>query len=444
MAKKLKKSATNAKNTGKNVSAKNNRQTRKQTEDDKNKHKSAIIKDHNLKFKNKSTKNKLTKTVKQIHKNGEKRAFINILNSDTVNVVNVKNKDKGKISRQVQNKKNQQINDKKLIQQKQNKKNKISDQSKNKLNNDKELAKKAKSKSTGLETKQKQKLNEKTKKLSKVLKKQIRQKESKFSTVPKKKNNDSQVIINRNLDIKHLEKLLANKQKEQKMKEINMKPQSLRQRMMTKLKASRFRYLNETLYNNESSESKKYFKSDPDAFKAYHEGYKQQVDQWPVNPLDIVIASIKKMPKEYIVADFGCGEARLATVVPHKVHSFDFVSLNENVTACDVAHTNLLASSVNVVVFCLSLMGTNLKDYIVEANRVLKKGGILKIAEVESRFEQVKDFIEAINSYGFKIIWKDLSHNLFYFLDFEKEKDIRGRRNNLPPITLKPCLYKKR
>lgn len=444
MAKKLKKSATNAKNTGKNVSAKNNRQTRKQTEDDKNKHKSAIIKDHNLKFKNKSTKNKLTKTVKQIHKNGEKRAFINILNSDTVKVVNVKNKDKGKISRQIQNKKNQQINDKKLIQQKQNKKNKISDQSKNKLSNNKELAKKAKSKSTGLETKQEQKLNKKTKKLSEVLKKQIRQKESKFSTVPPKKNNDSQVIINRNLDIKRLEKLLANKQKEQKKKEINIKPQSLRQRMMTKLKASRFRYLNETLYNNESSESKKYFKSDPDAFKAYHEGYKQQVDQWPVNPLDIVIASIKKMPKEYIVADFGCGEARLATVVPHKVHSFDFVSLNENVTACDVAHTNLLTSSVNVVVFCLSLMGTNLKDYIVEANRVLKKGGILKIAEVESRFEQVKDFIEAINSYGFKIIWKDLSHNLFYFLDFEKEKDIRGRRNNLPPITLKPCLYKKR
>lgn len=72
------------------------------------------------------------------------------------------------------------------------------------------------------------------------------------------------------------------------------------------------------------------------------------------------------------------------------------------------------------------------------------RSGILKIAEVESRFEQVNDFIEAINSYGFKIIWKDLSHNLFYFLDFEKEKDIRGKRNNLPPITLKPCLYKKR
>lgn len=78
-------------------------------------------------------------------------------------------------------------------------------------------------------------------------------------------------------------------------------------------------------------------------------------------------------PKEYIIADFGCGVAKLAASVNHKVHSFDFVSLNDNVTVCDMAHTPLLTNGVHVVVFCLSLMGTNLKDYIVEANRVLKK-----------------------------------------------------------------------
>lgn len=30
--------------------------------------------------------------------------------------------------------------------------------------------------------------------------------------------------------------------------------------------------------------------------------------------------------------------------------------------------------AVDVVVFCLSLMGTNLNEYIREANRILKKG----------------------------------------------------------------------
>ncbi len=36
--------------------------------------------------------------------------------------------------------------------------------------------------------------------------------------------------------------------------------------------------------------------------------------------------------------------------------------------------TPLHDSSVDVAVFCLSLMGTNLKDYLKEANRVLKEG----------------------------------------------------------------------
>ena len=78
-------------------------------------------------------------------------------------------------------------------------------------------------------------------------------------------------------------------------------------------------------------------------------------------------------PKEHIIADFGCGEARLAESVPQKVHSFDLVAVNDKVKACDMAHTPLLMNGCNVVVFCLSLMGTNLADYLMEANRVLKQ-----------------------------------------------------------------------
>lgn len=77
-------------------------------------------------------------------------------------------------------------------------------------------------------------------------------------------------------------------------------------------------------------------------------------------------------PTDNVIADFGCGEALLAASVPHKVHSFDFIAVNDTVKACDMAHTPLLANSVHVVVFCLSLMGSNLSDYIIEANRVLK------------------------------------------------------------------------
>jgi ribosomal RNA-processing protein 8 len=64
-----------------------------------------------------------------------------------------------------------------------------------------------------------------------------------------------------------------------------------------------------------------------------------------------------------VVADMGCGDAKLAqTLAPTgtTVHSFDLVSVNPRVVACDIAHTPLQASCCDVVVFCLSLMGTNI------------------------------------------------------------------------------------
>lgn len=75
------------------------------------------------------------------------------------------------------------------------------------------------------------------------------------------------------------------------------------------------------------------------------------------------------------MADFGCGEAQLASSLPDAtVHSFDLVAASDLVTVCNMAHTPLQANSVDVAVFCLSLMGTNLSDFIKEANRVLKEG----------------------------------------------------------------------
>lgn len=46
--------------------------------------------------------------------------------------------------------------------------------------------------------------------------------------------------------------------------------------------------------------------------------------------------------------------------------------------------------------------------------------------------------------YGFKNTWKDLSNNLFYFMDFKKVAEVNRRSKNLPRVTLKSCLYKKR
>jgi ribosomal RNA-processing protein 8 len=51
----------------------------------------------------------------------------------------------------------------------------------------------------------------------------------------------------------------------------------------------------------------------------------------------------------------------------------------------DIAKLPVSNRSVDICVFCLSLMGTNYINFLQEARRVLKSNGELLIAEVESR-----------------------------------------------------------
>jgi len=67
------------------------------------------------------------------------------------------------------------------------------------------------------------------------------------------------------------------------------KKESLRDRMLKQLSASRFRFLNEELYKSSSGHAVDIFKSDPDAFDVYHHGYQSQVSKWPINPVDKMI-----------------------------------------------------------------------------------------------------------------------------------------------------------
>uniref|UniRef100_A0A8C5P437 Ribosomal RNA-processing protein 8 n=1 Tax=Jaculus jaculus TaxID=51337 RepID=A0A8C5P437_JACJA len=100
--------------------------------------------------------------------------------------------------------------------------------------------------------------------------------------------------------------------------------------------------------------------------------------------------------------------------------------------------------SVDVAVFCLSLMGTNIRDFLEEANQVLKPGAVLKVAEVSSRFEDVRTFLGAVTNLGFKVVSKDLSISHFLF-DFEKTGPPPvGPKAQLSGLKLQPCLYKRR
>lgn len=87
-----------------------------------------------------------------------------------------------------------------------------------------------------------------------------------------------------------------------------------------------------------------------------------------------------KVKNKEVIVDFGCGQAKIAQTLDKdrfKIFSFDLVAVNNYVTACDMAHTNLFNNSVDIVVFCLSLMSSNISDCVKEANRVLKEEYVL-------------------------------------------------------------------
>ncbi|CAG08984.1 unnamed protein product, partial [Tetraodon nigroviridis] len=148
-------------------------------------------------------------------------------------------------------------------------------------------------------------------------------------------------------------------------------------------------------------------------------------------------------PSSLVVADFGCGDCKIARSVKNKVHSFDLAATCELVTVCDMANVPLPDASVGIAVFCLSLMGVNLVDFLAEANRVLKNGGFLKIAEVASRFDNVRSFINALSNLGFKMVSKNTEDTHFYSFEFVKTAAVPQNLKKIG-LQLKPCVYKKR
>ncbi|OVA20602.1 Methyltransferase-related [Macleaya cordata] len=221
-------------------------------------------------------------------------------------------------------------------------------------------------------------------------------------------------------------------------------------KMRARLSGGHFRMINEKLYTCSGKEALNYFKEDPSLFNMYHTGYQEQMAHWPEQPVNIIIKWLNNRNPSLTVADFGCGDARLAKNVKNKVFSIDLVSNDPSVIACDMSNTPLDSSSVDVAVFCLSLMGTNFPSYLQEAHRVLNASGWLVIAEVKSRFDpnnggaDPNGFLKAVCNLGFTSVSKDFSNKMFLLFFFKKKEKQNSKKKEIEWPELKPCLYKRR
>ncbi|KAL4916955.1 methyltransferase-domain-containing protein [Aspergillus aurantiobrunneus] len=200
----------------------------------------------------------------------------------------------------------------------------------------------------------------------------------------------------------------------------------LQQAMRQKLISSRFRHLNETLYTTPSEKALELFTASPELFEEYHAGFSRQVkESWPSNPVDGYIKAIRtrgaasgaskkgnkpdqkskalQLPRRpngaCTIADLGCGDAQLhRALIPStkklnlKLLSFDLHAPKDSpITKADISNLPTDDGSVDIAIFCLSLMGTNWVSFVEEAWRVLRSDGKGEcwVSEVKSRFGKV-------------------------------------------------------
>jgi hypothetical protein len=128
-------------------------------------------------------------------------------------------------------------------------------------------------------------------------------------------------------------------------------------------------------------------KEDPSEWYLYHTLYREAREGWSEVPAEHIAAQLRAR-SDLTIGDFGCGECLLRDALPdHSVQGFDYIAIDENVTACDMSHTPLDDASLGAAVFSLSLMGKNWPDYLAEAHRTLQPFGLLFIAEPVKRWE---------------------------------------------------------
>lgn len=167
-----------------------------------------------------------------------------------------------------------------------------------------------------------------------------------------------------------------------------------------------FSKMNNRWYASASNKTHIRLQANSEEWAHYHTMYQELRKSWDVVPYQEEIRWLEKR-EGLEVGDFGCGEALIPAAVSerHRVHSFDHVAINETVRACDIAAVDefLDDESLDVAIFCLSLMGSNFTDYIREAHRCLRLDGVLHVWEPASYFDDIKQFCADLQRLGFDV-----------------------------------------
>ena len=173
-----------------------------------------------------------------------------------------------------------------------------------------------------------------------------------------------------------------------------------------------------------------YFKENPDKWKDYHKISKEneksfEEEEIPRNKMIKYLEDLSGKKKK-VIADLGCGFAEINQHFKDnsrfEFHNFDHHSENNLVISRDIKNTELDDYSIDIAILSLVMWGSNCKDYIKEAYRILDNGGILLIAEPYKRWNKnlddegkpINELVKLLKEYKFNIL--ECIENKFMFI----------------------------
>ena len=173
----------------------------------------------------------------------------------------------------------------------------------------------------------------------------------------------------------------------------------------------------------------KKFKDNPELWHTYHkiaeenEASFEEHDEIPYRQIIRYLEGLKISRKKYIV-DMGCGKARIYQHFKDnkkfKFYNYDHYSCDKYVESCDISETPHEENEMNIAILCLAMWGSNCKDYIKEAYRILEQYGTLLIIEPSKRWieeYETNRLIKWLEENNMFKIRKIHSQNKFMFIE---------------------------
>ena len=179
-----------------------------------------------------------------------------------------------------------------------------------------------------------------------------------------------------------------------------------------------------------SANLRKVFEETPDLWHKYHDISEENEKSFPEEdiPRNRIIKELNeiKVKRAKRVVDMGCGKAQIAqhfkTDPRFDFTNYDHISSNEAVISCDIFNMPLEDDSVEICILSLAMWGSNCRQYVAEANRILESGGKLYIIEATKRWSEKDEnhnMIEGQEGNKLKIL---LEENNFQIIKSSVEK----------------------